>query len=75
MRVQSELERYAVAYGAEVSELVTEETTHVISWRRNVDDAVVASAGRRVKVVSPHWAWDAINTATRRPEQPYLLRQ
>jgi hypothetical protein len=65
-----------VAYGAEVSELVTEETTHVVSWRRDVDPSVLASGGGDVgtiKVVSPHWAWDAINTATRRPEQPYLL--
>lgn len=67
-----------MAYGAEVSHLVvTEETTHIVSWLKRGDAELVElateDAGPSVEVVSPQWLWDSINTTARRPEQPYLV--
>jgi len=79
LATQSELERYAVAYGADVYELLAEDTpiTHIVSWVDRGQNrklaALLANAGRHVKVVNPLWVWDSINTSSLRPEQPYLI--
>lgn len=75
---QDELARYAIAFGADVCEVVTEEITHLISWaQRGVSDVELAElasdASPAVKVVTPQWLWDSVNTETHRSEQPYLV--
>lgn len=74
--LQAELERYLVAFGAEVNTSVTEETTHVISWIKPADSRLahlISDASPSVHLVTPQWAWDSINTESRHPEQPYLV--
>ncbi len=59
-----------------MGDIVTDETTHVVSWVQQEDTELAemrAEGKASLQVVSCQWLWDSINTTSRRPERPYLV--
>jgi hypothetical protein len=72
---KTQLQRYMVAYGADIEPL-GEDITHIVipvdrSWN---DELETLYTSHNAFIVSALWAWDCINCKTRLPESAYLLR-
>ena len=60
------LERYLIAYNADVSECLTERVTHVISQKKRAEYS-------EKDIINPQFVWDSINDKKLMPIKEYKL--
>ena len=73
--MSTDLAIQSTSFGARIDEDITKHTTHLVAARnrtQKVRNALKKRKGR-IKIVSPHWLYDSINSWSKKDETPYLL--
>ena len=65
----------STSFGARIEEDISKYTTHLVAARNRTQKVRNALRRRKgkIKIVSPHWLYDSINSWTKKDETPFLL--
>jgi len=71
-----QVKRYLIAYGGDVDDMGT-DLTHIVAANdsdvhQDMEEEIKGNS--YVKVVSPQWVWDSINTKSHLSEDSYIIQ-